>query len=145
MSTITTTESATALNGNWHSNVLADYELHHSQPQPCETGTQSAPVAPVDREWDTQHRRVPAYRAINRTRDQSEVRVYTSPVERVFITVMFTGLNINAVSLTLQLWNDDILTMCFRVLRSIGGPLLGDLQIGCLDIKWEESYERGSM
>ncbi|KAL2681097.1 hypothetical protein Neosp_008700 [[Neocosmospora] mangrovei] len=106
MSTITTTESATALNGNWHSNVLADYELHHSQAQSCETGTQSAPAAsPIDRQWDTEHRRVPAYRAINRTRDQSEVRVYTSSIERVFITVMFTGLNINALNPGLR-WVD---------------------------------------
>ncbi|KAI8660339.1 hypothetical protein NCS57_01010800 [Fusarium keratoplasticum] len=123
MSTITTTESAAALNGNWHSHVLADYELHHSQPQPCETGTQSAPVpSPIDRQWDTQHRRVPAYRAINRNRDQSEVRVYTSPVERVFITVMFTGLNINAGAA--QYWRASFGRLTDRVFRyQVGGEL----------------------
>ncbi|KAI8715262.1 hypothetical protein NCS52_01033500 [Fusarium sp. LHS14.1] len=123
MSTITTTESATALNGNWHSNVLADYELHHSQAQSCETGTQSAPAAsPIDREWDTEHRRVPAYRAINRTRDQSEVRVYTSSIERVFITVMFTGLNINAGAA--QYWRASFGRLTDRVFRyQVGGEL----------------------
>ncbi|RSL71452.1 hypothetical protein CEP54_001317 [Fusarium duplospermum] len=123
MSTTTTTESVTGLNGNWHSNVLADYELHHSQSQSCETGTQPAPAASqIDRQWDTEHRRVPPYRAINRNRDQSEVRVYTSNVERAFITVMFTGLHINAGAA--QYWRASFGRLTDRVFRyQVGGEL----------------------
>ena len=100
MSSTTTTQTRT------RQNVLKDYELHHSATSslsttPAEaasrshTGTQNPPG------WDTTHRRVPQYRPVNAERDQSEVRVYTSTIERVFLGTMFTGVFTTAVSLTL--------------------------------------------
>jgi len=83
------------------SRLLADYELHHSGEadnssdvkDSDETAASSAPY------WDVPHRRVPAYRPVDTNRDQSQVRVYNNPIERAFITTMFTGLYINAVSI----------------------------------------------
>lgn len=50
-------------------------------------------------EFDLPHRRVPAYRPLNRDAAHvNGVRVYTSTAERFFITAMFRGLNVNAVS-----------------------------------------------
>ncbi|KAL5115929.1 hypothetical protein ACEQ8H_006151 [Pleosporales sp. CAS-2024a] len=79
--------------------VLADYDLHHTQdggvvdpalnphPAPAATATAQNPSS-----WPTdQHRRVPVYRPVNTQLDQSQRRVYLSPVERVFVTIMFTG------------------------------------------------------
>jgi hypothetical protein len=100
MSSTTTTQTQTRT----RQNVLKDYELHHSagsiraaSNSPAQTSRpQAAPLNPPN--WDTTHRRVPPYRPVNTERDQSEVRVYTSGVERVFIGTMFTGVFINAVS-----------------------------------------------
>lgn len=85
--------------------ILNDYEVRYSAPrnEPDETEThQPASVVPSESTypdgWDTSHRRVPSYRPINRTRDLSEVRVYVNQAERAFVTVMFTGLFVNAVS-----------------------------------------------
>jgi hypothetical protein len=86
--------------------VLRDYELHHSPSTARATGNSEAAPAPRPQatpvnppNWDTTHRRVPPYRPINRDRDQSEVRIYTSPIEQVFVGTMFTGVLIHAVSL----------------------------------------------
>lgn len=88
----TTTETRTART------VLRDYELHHSsEPSPLNYESH-AEQAPDSRPWETTYRRVPPYRPTNTTRDQSEVRVYTSGIERVFIATMFTGVFTNAVS-----------------------------------------------
>lgn len=84
------------------SGVLNDYELHHSRGN--DDTTDAAAPAPISRradtpdDWDTQHRRVPAYRPINYERDQAEVRVYLHRAEQVFIGTMFTGVLLNAVS-----------------------------------------------
>jgi hypothetical protein len=48
--------------------------------------------------WPNNHRRIPPHRPINRNLDQSQRRVYTSLGERVFLTMMFTGLEVNVVS-----------------------------------------------
>ncbi|KAF2648387.1 hypothetical protein K491DRAFT_612831 [Lophiostoma macrostomum CBS 122681] len=53
--------------------------------------------------WPTHHRRIPAYRPINRELDQSERRVYTSAGERMFLTIMFTGVQTEAT--LSQVWN----------------------------------------
>ena len=89
----TTTHTRTA------QTILRDYELHHS----------TAPDTPNDDHhnlqvvgspaWETAYQRVPPYRPAHRDRDQSQIRVYTSNVERVFIATMFTGVFINAVSI----------------------------------------------
>jgi hypothetical protein len=102
---ITMSSTTTQTQTRTRQNVLKDYELHHSASS--SRAISSSPAAPTPTpqavplnppEWDTVHRRVPPYRPINRERDQSEVRVYTSPIERVFIGTMFTGVLINAVS-----------------------------------------------
>ena len=106
-STITTTAESTFQHGLQA--ALLNYEIHHSRAPPAEeaardlrvhdepsTSTHPLPVA-----WDVPHRRVPPFRATNRERDQGEVRVYTSGAERVFISIMFTGVFVNAVSETL--------------------------------------------
>lgn len=100
---------------NW--SHLADYELHHSNTPSTVPATATDPIVPrpltlVEEEpgplqlggvlqspqyWPNNHRRIPAYRAINRDLDQSQRRVYTSTGERVFLTVMFTGVQTNAV------------------------------------------------
>lgn len=48
--------------------------------------------------WLNNYRHVPPHRPINRNLDQSQRRVYTSLAERVFLTMMFTGLEVNVVS-----------------------------------------------
>jgi len=85
--------------------VLSDYELHHSATEdtapppnthPLPAAAQHSDENPPD--WDTAHRRVPAYRPINYELDQSQRQVYQNPAERVFITLMFAGLRLNVVS-----------------------------------------------
>lgn len=83
--------------------VLRDYELTHSGSDgPLETSLNAHPEStsrsnnPVD--WPTEHRRIPAYRPVNMELDQSERRVYQNPIERAFITTMFTGVYLQSVS-----------------------------------------------
>ncbi|KAI5460928.1 hypothetical protein BGZ63DRAFT_357692 [Mariannaea sp. PMI_226] len=97
--------STTASTTRTQHDVLRDYNLYHSQSLSLATTsplpTSDVPlriVGPPDT-WNARslsHRRVPQYRPINRERDQGEVRVYTSPVERAFISVMFAGVWTNA-------------------------------------------------
>ncbi|KAK4119838.1 hypothetical protein N657DRAFT_666463 [Parathielavia appendiculata] len=116
MSSTTTTPTQTRT----RQSVLKDYELHHS-PSSSRTvsGSPAAPpptpqAVPLNQpQWDTVHRRVPPYRPINRDRDQSDVRVYTSPIERVFIGTMFTGVLVNSTAAkvwrgTVGRWNDGV-------------------------------------
>lgn len=82
--------------------ILADYALHHSgddrgdfkPKKPAEQA--SEPTG--DAHWNLPHRRVPEYRPVDTNRDQSQIRVYNNPIERMFIFTMFTGVFINAVS-----------------------------------------------
>ncbi|KAH6649278.1 hypothetical protein F5144DRAFT_500291 [Chaetomium tenue] len=101
MSSTTTTQTQTRT----RQTVLRDYELHHSASSPRTAQTNQPALAtgghltsrnPPD--WPTAHRRVPPHRPINRERDQSEVRVYTSPAEQVFVGTMFTGVLIYATA-----------------------------------------------
>jgi hypothetical protein len=83
--------------------VLADYNLHHSEDGIEDTSLNAhPPVQPTDSQhnpswWPTDNRRVPAYRPINTELDQIQRRVYRSGVERVFVSVMFTGVLIESV------------------------------------------------
>lgn len=94
--------------------VLADYDLHHSAETPeLDTSLNAHPVPgshvtsqnPPD--WPTDERRVPPCRPVNTNLDQSQRRVYTSPVERAFVTVMFTGVYLEAVSMQRILNSDE--------------------------------------
>ncbi|OAL06206.1 hypothetical protein IQ06DRAFT_290218 [Phaeosphaeriaceae sp. SRC1lsM3a] len=75
--------------------VLTDYHLHHSEEEELDTSLNTHPAPTTSGQnpssWPTEHRRVPAYRPVNRELDQSERRVYLSGVEQVFVGVMFTG------------------------------------------------------
>lgn len=84
--------------------LLADYDLHHSgQSNPTSKAKVGDEQDPVDAPyWNVPHRRVPAYRPVDTNRDQSQIRVYNHPIERMFITTMFTGVFINAVSWALH-------------------------------------------
>ena len=84
----------------------ADYDVYESN-----VAASNSPSQQVDTEvaagdtrahnppgWPDDYRRIPPHRPINRDLDQSQRRVYTSLGERVFLTVMFTGLEVNVVS-----------------------------------------------
>lgn len=99
---VTTTDNArvTAVR-----HLLADYDLHHSQPpegeaQPAPEPDGQASSAtttsnPVD--WETEWRRVPSYRPVqNQLDDQRDV--YNNEIEHNFIRVMFGGVWMMAVS-----------------------------------------------
>jgi hypothetical protein len=82
--------------------VLADYDLHHSAgDSQIDTSLNAHPSPSTQNpsDWPTEHRRVPAYRPVNRELDQSERRVYLHPAERVFVGIMFTGVFLESVSL----------------------------------------------
>jgi hypothetical protein len=80
--------------------VLADYELHHSEPQRPAPLSSSSPTTSAHhpQDWPVDHLRVPAYRPINRNLDLDERPAGSSAVEMVFIQTMLHGVWINAVS-----------------------------------------------
>ncbi|KAF2111903.1 hypothetical protein BDV96DRAFT_649871 [Lophiotrema nucula] len=108
-------------------NHLADYELHHSgtpsvpivanrhvaerEFSELEEGDEAGPsifsrALQSPPEWPSHHRRIPAFRPINRELDQSQRRVYASAGERTFLTVMFTGVQTEA-NLS-RMWNATV-------------------------------------
>lgn len=90
---------------------LADYDVRETdvaRSTTCTSTQVAAEVSPSrpDRNpnpnppaWPDNYRRIPAHRPVNRRLDQSQRRVYTSVGERVFLTMMFTGLEVNVVSI----------------------------------------------
>jgi len=126
-STTTTTTTTSRVSGavsheaaqrrNW--SHLIDYDLHHSNTPskasnseqiddtvPSPQSTQPEPsalsrVLETPSEWPDDHRRIPAYRPVNRELDQSQRRVYSSNAERVFLTLMFSGLQTNVVGVSM--------------------------------------------
>ncbi|KAG9256755.1 uncharacterized protein F5Z01DRAFT_748359 [Emericellopsis atlantica] len=103
--------------------ILSDYELHHSQTQdaPHEAlNNNRSPGSQSTRAWDTTHRNVPAYRPVNSDRDLSDVRVYLNNGERAFVTIMFTGLFINASAA--KLWRGTFGKLNGNIFRyAVGG------------------------
>lgn len=98
---VTTTANA-RLTATRH--YLADYELHHSQPSPesaaaapgpnetsHQTLTDPSTSASNPSDWETNWRRVPAYRPVVDQVDEQR-NTYTSGVERGFVRVMFGGM-----------------------------------------------------
>jgi hypothetical protein len=73
----------------------ADYDIYTSD---VATTTVRSLTTEKARRWPNHYRRIPAHRPINRNLDQSQRKVYTSSGERVFLTMMFTGLQVNVVS-----------------------------------------------
>lgn len=119
--------TATELQG-----VLEDYKIHltgdnpsSDQPESTSTRVSNPP------NWPTEHRRIPDYRPVDRNRDVESRPNGENAFARVFLTIMFTGVAMNAVSDTLEIQRNDILTMAFRLLRRFGEPLLGPTFRGC--------------
>lgn len=85
--------------------VLADYDLHHSQPLPETAGPAPAPNAqpqsttPNPPDWETEWRRVPAYRPIDPSLMYGDRNHVNNEIERNFIRVMFGGVWMQSVSL----------------------------------------------
>ncbi|KAH6692566.1 hypothetical protein F5X68DRAFT_228929 [Plectosphaerella plurivora] len=105
--------------------ILADYAIHHSgnsrdikQKEPVEQSQE--PVA--DSHWNLPHRRVPAYRPVDTNRDQSQIRVYNNPIERMFIFTMFTGVFINATAA--KIWRSSFGRLNENLVRyKVGGEI----------------------
>jgi hypothetical protein len=82
--------------------TLADYDLHHSndnQSEPLDTSLNAhpSPAASNPSTWPIDARRVPPYRPVNTELDQSTRAVYQNGIERAFVSVMFTGVFLEAV------------------------------------------------
>ena len=112
LGSIITMSATTTVNLQTHNirAVPADYDLHHSGEHQSRGQTHigasfnAHPSPSIDRQnppnWLTNHRRIPAYRPINPNYDQSTRRVYQNNIERAFIGVMFTGVFLEAVSVS---------------------------------------------
>jgi len=93
------TETAT-IRPSTLSAALQDYNLHHSGITTAEGERDTTAQTPVENPpgWDYTHRRVPPYRPVDTRLDQSQRRVYHNRAEQVFISVMFTGVLVNATA-----------------------------------------------
>ncbi|KAL1582225.1 hypothetical protein WHR41_09074 [Cladosporium halotolerans] len=84
---------------------LADYELHHSQPENPISAPAPNEQKPLSENnppgWEDQWRRVPAYRPAQNQLDEQRT-TYTSEVERNFVRVMFGGVSMMASAS--QIW-----------------------------------------
>ncbi|CAP81039.1 hypothetical protein E8E15_003408 [Penicillium rubens] len=84
----------------------ADYDVYESDVAASSSPSQQAGSEAAAGEtrahnppgWPDDYRRIPPHRPINRHLDQSQRRVYTSLGERAFLTVMFTGLEMNVIA-----------------------------------------------
>jgi hypothetical protein len=86
--------TATELEG-----VLSDYTIHLTgyDPTSGEGSQRTANTISNPPNWPTDHRRIPNYRPIDRNRD-AEGRPNAAGFERAFLTIMFSGVVMNAVS-----------------------------------------------
>lgn len=96
---VTTTDNA-RISGLRH--ILADYDLHHSEPTAEEAEPAPAPnttetlTTTNPHGWETEWRRVPSYRPVQDQR--GELRdTYNNAIERNFVRVMFGGVYAMAV------------------------------------------------
>lgn len=100
---VTTTDNARVTSLR---HTLADYDLHHSQPThdraseaPSPNSRPAGDSSSSPAEWETQWRRVPAYRPVNPSLIESGGRnEFNNAIERNFIRVMFGGVWMQAVS-----------------------------------------------
>jgi hypothetical protein len=108
--------TATELQG-----VLEDYKIHLTGDNPS-SGQSEAPTAVTNPPgWPTDHRRVPNYRPVDKNRDVEGRPNGESAFGRGFLTIMFTGVVMNAVSdnFTIKVENKWLTIMC-RLLRRRG-------------------------
>lgn len=77
--------------------VLEDYKIHltGSEPAPQSSAATTTSNPP---HWPTEHHRIPNYRPVDRNRDVEGRPNGDNAFERVFLTLMFTGVVMNAVS-----------------------------------------------
>ncbi|KAL9528222.1 hypothetical protein SMMN14_08409 [Sphaerulina musiva] len=103
---VTTTDNARVTSLR---HTLADYDLHHSQPSHDRASEAPSPnTRPAGdsssensspAEWETQWRRVPAYRPVNPSLIESGGRnEFNNAIERNFIRVMFGGVWMQATA-----------------------------------------------
>ena len=96
---VTTTDNARITSVR---HILADYELHHSDPPEHEAEPAPPPnahdetVTSNPTGWQTEWRRVPAHRPVQDQRGEMRDS-YNSAVERNFVRVMFGGVSFLAV------------------------------------------------
>lgn len=85
--------------------TLADYDLHHSEPaapEPRQAGEEDQDGStekhsnPPD--WETEYRRVPPHRPVNRNLDIASRSITLNGVETFFVYNMFHGIRIVEVS-----------------------------------------------
>ncbi|KAF9895081.1 hypothetical protein FE257_004710 [Aspergillus nanangensis] len=78
--------------------ILTDYELHHSGSREPEAVVSSSSTVPQTQplNWTSNHRRVPAYRPINRNLDRTERPAGSNAGEFLFIQAMLHGVWLNA-------------------------------------------------
>jgi hypothetical protein len=79
--------------------VLAEYEVHSSGEEEHVPMNFPRTLAPSNQplNWPSDHRRIPAYRPIDRNLDRSQRPPGANNLERVIITVMLHGVWLNAV------------------------------------------------
>jgi hypothetical protein len=89
--------TATELEG-----ILEDYKIHLTGDNSSSEQAESTPRAATNPpDWPTDHRHVPDYRPVDRNRDVEGRPNGENAFARAFLTIMFTGVVMNAVS------NDD--------------------------------------
>ena len=83
--------------------TLADYELHHSEPRADAAGEAAEPASQLRSgnavqgnppTWETDWRRVPPYRPVNRELDVASRSITLNAVETFFVYNMFHGIQI---------------------------------------------------
>lgn len=123
--------------------VLQDYEVYHSGDVLGSSTPEAPSPIPVSSTgdanppgWDVTHRRVPPYRPTNRDREPGETNVYQNNIERAFITTMFAGLSVNAVSASGTIKHFYANNYHLRRQQRCGAPPLGLwASTGCLGMQ----------
>lgn len=99
MSVAITSTSTTTTTGSL--SILADYEVHHSGVDQTDSRTETAPNPSQPADWPSHHRRMPAYRPVNRDLSYAQRPAGNGhPAEYAFIQIMLHGCWINAVCIT---------------------------------------------
>jgi len=101
MSATTTNTTTRSVTGYPLRAVLADYELHKSEPRTDSVTSPEASSQPRVQNppgWSRDHRSVPPYRPVNRDLDRDQIMVYRNNAERAFIHTMFFGIRVVTVS-----------------------------------------------
>ena len=91
---MSTTVTEEQLNG-----ILNDYTIHITGDASLTKSThhQGLPATQNPPQWPTDRRRIPKFRPIDRTRTREERPNGSNAIEMAFLTVMFTGVVLNAV------------------------------------------------